>query len=215
MQKITNKVLILGTIDTWKKAPLGDPTWEVWGMGESWNWWGAYATRWFEIHPMSIILMDGWKRYSWLTECTIPVYMKKHYANIPASIPFPLAEVTKGFMKQFSSTFCYQLALAIYERFETIGLYGVDFSRGSLRERFVEWRGILYWMGVAAGRGIKIQFPGHEGDRLAHRYLYGLEYWDEVDDVRLQIRRACDLGVQSIIDGLGIVNYYKYKKGIK
>lgn len=214
VRKISDKVLILGTMPSWRKAPLDDSSWEVWGMNNCWNWWGKYATRWFEIHPMSIILKDGWEGYRFLETCSIPVYMPKHYARVPASIPYPLADVTKGFMRQFSSTFCYQLALAIHENFKKIGVYGVDFSGGTFRERFIEWRGFLYWLGVAAGRGIKIQFPDHEGDKLEHRYLYGLEYWNEVDDVRSQIRRPFDIVLTSGIDGLGF-KYNRYRENKK
>lgn len=189
-QKTSDKVLILGTMPSWKKAPLDDSTWEVWGMNAFWNTWGKYATRWFEIHPVSIMKKEGWKYYSWLEKCPIPIYMRKHYANIPTSIPYPLNEVSNGYLKIFSSTFCYQLALAIHEDFKTIGIYGVDFSRGTLRERFIEWRGILYWIGVAMGKGIKLQFPNNEENELAHRHFYGLEYWLEVEDVRKQILEA-------------------------
>lgn len=190
VQKTSDKVLILGTIPTWKQAPLGDKSWEVWGMNSFWDTWGKYATRWFEIHPISIMHNEGWKYYKWILDCPIPVYMRKHYVNIPNSIPYPLEEVSKGYLREFSSTFCYQLALAIHEGFKTIGLYGVDFSRGSMRERFFEWRGVLYWLGVAMGRGIKIQFPNDGQKVLSHRYLYGMEYWNEITDVRSQIIRA-------------------------
>lgn len=200
VSKISDKVLILGTIPTWNKAPLGDKSWEVWGMNAFWNTWGKYATRWFEIHPMSIILRDGWQYYKWMEDCKIPIYMLKHYNKVPSSIPFPIAEISKGFMKQFSSTFCYQMALAIYEGFKTIGLYGVDFSGGTLRERFIEWRSILYWIGVATGRGIKIQYPDGSSDVLSHRYLYGLEYWKEIGNTRLQILKAYNQC--SVFDGV-------------
>lgn len=207
-----DKVLILGTTPSWKEAPLGDSTWEVWGMNQLWKTWGSYATRWFEIHPMSILLKDGWSDYSWLTKCQIPVYMVKHYAKVPSSIPYPMDEVSRGFIKQFSSTFCYELALAIYEGFKTIGLYGVDFSKGSFRERFIEWRGVLYWLGVAAGRGIKIQFPKDGENKLNHKYLYGLEYWAETDNVRNQIFTPFYISLINYIDGLGH-NYDYYRKG--
>ena len=184
VQKTADKVAILGTTSTWQQAPFKDPNWEIWGMNAFWKTWGEYATRWFEIHPISIMKREGWDSYKWLTKCPIPVYMRKHYVNIPNSIPYPLADVSKGFIRQFSSTFCYQLALAIHEGFKTIGIYGVDFSGGTLRERFIEWRGVLYWLGVATGRGIEIILPD---DKLSHRYLYGLDYWNEIDDVRRQI----------------------------
>jgi len=109
--------------------------------------------------------------------------MKKHYSFIPSSIPYPM-EITKPYMRQFSSTFCYQMALAIHDGYKTIGIYGVDFRNGTLRERFVEWPGLLYWIGVATGKGIKVQLPD---DALSHPYLYGLDYWRELDYSRSRV----------------------------
>lgn len=209
-KKTKDKVIILGTAPSWEKAPLGDPKWEAWGLGNCWQWWGKYATRWFEIHPMSLLLKLGWNDYRWLTECPIPIYMAKHYAKVPNSIPFPLADVGGRFLRQFSSTFCYELALAIHEGFETIGIYGITFSGGTLRERFIESRGVLYWLGVAAGRGIKIQFPDAENKEFTHPYLYGLECWQEADFARKEIALAFLVSAYSIVDGLGLT-YSKFR----
>lgn len=204
-KKGIDKVVILGTDSSWKKAPLEDPSWEVWGMNEFWVKWGQYATRWFEIHQLPILYREGWQRYKWLEKCEIPVYMAKHYARIPSSIQYPMKQVSKGFLRQFSSTFSYEMALAIHEGFKTIGLYGIGLPNGTYRERFVELRGLLYWMGVAAGKGIKLEIPDLQESELEHRYLYGLEYWQEVKDVQEQILRA--LYACSKIDGVGGLGY--------
>lgn len=210
-EKKCDKVAILGTTSTWKVAPLEDKTWEVWGMNAFWNTWGKYATRWFEIHQLPILYYDDWKEYSWLKTCPLPVYMAKHYPIIPNSIPYPVNEVSKGGLKIFSSTFCYQLALAIHEGYKTIGLFGVDFTTGSLRERFIEKQGVLYWLGVAMGKGITIQFPKKGESKFTHRYLYGIEYWNEVKDVRAQIKRPVNTCLDYGVDGVTsmILNHEK------
>lgn len=184
----------------------------MWGMNAFWGTWGKYATRWFEIHQLPILYYDGWEDYKWLKSCPIPVYMARHYANIPNSIPYPVETVSKGYLKVFSSTFCYQLALAIYEGFKVIGLYGVDFSQGSLRERFIEWRGVLYWLGVATGKGIKIQFPQKGELKLSEKYLYGIEYWKEVSNVRGQIQKPIKYAIDNTIDGVNGMVLRKTKR---
>ncbi len=213
VKKIAAKVAILGTDISWKKAPLDDNTWEVWGMNSFWDMWGKYATRWFEIHPVSTMVDEGWNRYSWLTECPIPVYMIKHYKDIPNSIPYPLADVSKGFLKQFSSTFSYEMALAIHEGFKTIGIYGIALSLGTLRERFIELQGLLYWIGVAQGRGIEIQFPEYDEDNYKHKYLYGLDYWNEVKYSKNKILSAINsvLVYRYCIDGVNWKKRYLKK----
>lgn len=201
------RVIILGTGNSWKNAPLGEKSWEIWGMNSPWKWWGEYATRWFEIHEMKILKQD-WDHYKWIEECPIPIYMDKHYSNVPKSIPYPIDKVNRmGYLKQFSSTFAYEMALAIHEGFKEIGLYGIEMSGGSFRERFIELPSLMYWIGIAMGCGIKVHLED-KGEYI-HKYLYGIEYWKEVADVQMKILRA--LHICMVKDGVGpltILEYY-------
>lgn len=198
-----DKVAILGTVESWRNAPFREKDWEIWASNANNEYWKQVSTRWFEIHQLHDLYREGWENYKWLTKYEKPVYMAKHYSRFPTSIRFPIEKVSRGYLKVYSSTFCYQLALAIYEGFKTIGLFGIDFSNGSLRERMVEWRGVLYWLGVAAGKGIKIEMDKIDREHMEHQYLYGLQYWDEVIDVQFQILRG--MYATSKIDGVGSI----------
>lgn len=170
------KVAIIGTGETRDLAPYDDPEWEIWGLNENKQ---LRADRWFQIHHIKAETIE---EIQWLNDnVKVPIYMVKHYPEIPLSIPYPLKEVLKmPFAKPyFTCSFAYQVALAIYENFEEIGLWGVALPKGSPRERTVERMCLEWWLGVAAGRGTKITFP--KSDLLLwHKYLYGYNYKKEI-----------------------------------
>ena len=56
-----------------------------------------------------------------------------------------------------TSTIAYEIALAIYERFDEIALYGIDLN--TAEEYAWQKPGVEYLLGIAAGRGIKIIVP--------------------------------------------------------
>ena len=68
-----------------------------------------------------------------------------------------------------SSSIAYELALAIYEGFEEIHLYGVDLNTES--EYAWQKPGVEYLLGVAVGRGIKVVLP--DNCPLLKGTLYG------------------------------------------
>lgn len=87
---------------------------------------------------------------------------------------YPLREVTEHFgVDYFTNTVDYALALAIYQGFTEIDLYGVNMAWGS--EYSFEKPGVEFWIGMAKGRGIKITVHGDESTILKTRdgKLYG------------------------------------------
>lgn len=129
--------------------------------------------RWFEIHEMRVQPADD---LEWLTRCPIPVYLHELDPRVPNGVRLPierLEAMVPGLPPTWASTFAYQVAMAMLEGFETIALYGCDFS--SPREWLCERPNLLFWVGLAMGRGIEVQIPA-ESTLLAHPYRYGLEY---------------------------------------
>lgn len=125
-------------------------------------------TRAFEVHDQSIA--DGWtgemEESEWLPEfkerhADVPVYCDPSRMHaFPNAIEFPLAEIAESIPFQYlETTISYEIALAIHEGVEEIGLFGIHMMG---REEFVWQRpSVTYLIGLAQGRGIKVTLaPG-------------------------------------------------------
>ena len=136
------------------------------------------ATRWFEIHSNSCIESHSTRGISanyldWYKNATIPIYMQRHFDEIPASVEYPLAEMVRHFGRQyFKSTLDYMIALALFEGFTEIHIYGVNMAVGE--EYSVQKPSMEYWLGRAEGMGVKIVLP--DGcDLLKGYFRYGYD----------------------------------------
>lgn len=182
------KVAILGANSTRIYAPLDDPEWEIWGCNSLWsaamNAQGEFkATRWFEMHPMSVQTAAELKA---IETCTVPIYTLEDESKwAKNSIVYPMHDIhffCHGW-RYFTCTFAYQIALAIHERFEEIGLYGVELWQGTPRERLVERACVEFWIGIAIGRDITVSIPRPQSRLANQRPLYGYDYHDEMNYV--------------------------------
>ncbi len=161
-------------------APLEDGQWEVWGLnvippidskGQ------LRADRWFEMHQRHAQSDDDMR---WIAQCPCPIYVPSDLLNAsPNAVTYPLERMEALFGGGYwTCTFAYQIALALSEGYRNIGLFGVELSWGTARERTVEYACVSWWMGMAQGMGAKIYVP--RGSMLGrHRYRYGLEYDEE------------------------------------
>ena len=185
MRQGKRTVAIVG--NDWKTAPwapFGMDDVEVWGVGSAHlRPWVGKVTRWFQIHKKLFHsdYEDG--HVEWLGEQhDFPIYTDKIYDDIPASVRYPLYEIQNKLLgnivrgeqemkKLFSSTISYEVALAIYEGFERIELFGVDMIDHG------EWgyqrEGLAYWIGKADGLGIEIWIP--EQCEVLNMTLYAYE----------------------------------------
>lgn len=195
------KVCIYGAGLFRRDAPLGDPEWEVWainvvppvysfdGSGERF----LRADRWFDLHQRCAQSKDDLR---WIAKCPVPIYLPPDLVDAsPLGVLYPLDEIEEFFSTSYwACTFAYQIALAIYEGFEEIGLHGVELAYGSQRERSVEFANVAYWLGRAQERGLKISLPSSKNSfLLKHPGRYGFEYIEELEAVKKYSDRM-DLG---------------------
>lgn len=179
------KLAIVGTAPSFKLAPYNNPHYEVWGLN------GLYTgidvesidniTRWFEIHSLEAIealrndhhYTWGVSYPEWLQAIKIPLIMQEVFPEYPTSVKYPFEEILRRFpRKYFTNSVSWMLALAIYEGYEDISIFGVDMAQGS--EYSYQRPSCEYFIGYAEGLGIKVHIPD-ESDLLKTPFLYGFE----------------------------------------
>jgi hypothetical protein len=88
-----------------------------------------------------------------------PIYTSRVYPEFKTSVEYPLADVSKRFGVplgiSFYSTVDYMIALAVYEGYDVIDLYGVDCTQPKREER--ERVSIARWITVAQANGIEVR----------------------------------------------------------
>lgn len=154
-------LILLGLADSAKEAPEGV---ERWGMPWHPELW-VTLDRFFEIHDME--LGDSWFTDDYiekLKSIDAPLYMNKAYFDNATA--YPLDEVVSATGDYFESTISYMLALAIYEGYKDIGIYGVSMNAG---EEYAHQRPNLeYLIGLARGKGISVTIPHGPVNKYSH-----------------------------------------------
>lgn len=194
-QPITKKIAIVAKAPSTRDlAPYDDPSWEIWGLGDQ-----AMPTypnqikkwdRWFEIHDLD----SGFKRWrsdyvEWLKQDHgKPLYINAPNAEVPSAVVYPKREVFEWFDKlmqnqegqpvhYFTNSVSWMLALAIHEGATEIALFGVDMAQHGtgLKSEYAHQRpSVELWLGIAAGKGIKVTIP-KESDLCKTPFLYGYD----------------------------------------
>lgn len=169
------KVAILGFTPSWRLAPFNDPDCEIWVLNEFYVNEPPRVTRWFDLHTRQAMHDDKGRtddHVAKLAQMTVPVYMHQHWDDIPMSVEYPLSPLIAEYGRYFTNSISYMVALAIYEGFGHIGIFGVDMAHDT--EYGQQRPSCEYFIGVAIGKGIHVGIPA-ESDLLKCQYLYGYE----------------------------------------
>ena len=183
-------------------GPFDDPSWEIWACSPGARPFLRRVNVFFEIHR--------WEPAPWFPPeyvsfmAALPlVYMLGHIPEIPNSTAYPKTQVldyvygrvldpdgvsrpAKFNPNDFGSSLSWMMALAIMQRPDEIGLWGVDMSAGE--EYGPQRDGLLSLIHVAKSVGIKITVPP-ESDLLRPCPLYGFR---EIDPMFIKLSKRIE-----------------------
>ena len=167
------KIALLGTAPSSRNdAPFRDPSWQIWACSPP-NMGLPRVDQWFELHPPEFLGQppDPPEYPGWLAKLTCPLWMQRRVEAYPASRPYPVQEVVEKWGPYFfTSTLSWMLALAIEEKPEAIGLWGVDMQAES--EYGHQRPGCHYFIRRAYEMGIEVS-AGVGSEILQPPPLYG------------------------------------------
>ena len=188
-------------------APYDDPDMECWGLNRGYifqqradRWFELHGR-----HIYASETRRAKRHVEWLNAFQGPIYMHQQFEDVKNCVVYPLKEIgeyfggnvfrtglsikegkRKGFLgpgperstenePYLAASITYEIALAIYEGFKEIHLYGIDLNTDS--EWGAQKPSVEYFLGQAAGRGIKVVIP--DGCPLLKGTLYGRGYLSE------------------------------------
>ena len=118
----------------------------------------------FEVHDYDEMVLQGtiengvplyWDRTCSMKECPFPQIVKAVRPEWKKSIAYPWKVINEAFGTNYhTSSISYMIALGIWMGYKTLVLAGVDL--GSDWERNDDKPNIMFWLGMAVARGIKI-----------------------------------------------------------
>ena len=184
---MSKKVAIVGFAGTRDMAPYDDPECEIWSVNNLYKFIPR-TDRIFQMHARIALEgehhgVSGKEHLEYLMSTEVPIYMQDKYDDIPASVRYPIEQMVEEFGiprtndrttkdAYFTNSISYMLALAIYEGYTDIYVYGVDMAVGT--EYDSQRPSCEYYIGIAKGRGINVYLPA-EADLLKTRFMYGYE----------------------------------------
>lgn len=153
-------------------APWGDDTIEKWTFNEacSQSWVKGKPGALFQLHAPPVYRnprnrVDP-KHWDWLQQPhDFPVYMRELDPDVPACVRYPFEELCNDLLGKwswangraipfFTSTLAYALALAIYQKYDRMLLYGLELESNT--EYTYQRDCLTFWTGLALGRGIEV-----------------------------------------------------------
>ncbi len=161
------KVALIGTAPLSRSlAPYNDETWEIWvcSAGNIGAPGLNRVSRWFELHANVELDAQENKQWAdnyieWLRRQTFPVWTLEKNDRLPQAQIFPCKELLKEFGREwFTSSIAWMQALAIYEKVDEMGIFGVDMAAD--QEHYTGQRmGCRRFIEIAKERGIPVSIP--------------------------------------------------------
>lgn len=144
---------------------------EVWGVNKVYQFAKRLDLLFFFDHPTN----EGCINWSELAQTDVPKISMWDLPNFKNLSRYPLQDIIDHFnSRYFANSIAYMLALAIYQGYTQIEMYGVDHSAQS---EYVLAKGCVeYWIGRAQQAGIKVLLPTKSAlCKTLNGRLYGID----------------------------------------
>lgn len=177
-----NLAIVGGHRDTRDQAPYNSGDFDIWTFNEAPQ--ADWCLRWdacFQLHrPTVYTSPQNWSNklhWDWLQQDhgDRVIWMQERDARVRNSKRYPLDEIIGsipgGSMRWFDSSPAYALALAIYQGYEGVELYGM--SLASNTEYNYQLRNWNFWVGVALGVGVEVVIKCGKNNDFGNGILYG------------------------------------------
>ncbi len=166
-KRMRPKVAMVGFADGSMLVPWKDEACEIWSCNDLPQRYSASNFRFdrcFQFHSDHDRMRVAWPEWEnhlrWLHQPhDLLIYMQEEYDNVQSGVRFPKEKIEQMVPHgwYFAHSFCWMVAFAILLEFEEIHLYGCGSTIG---EPMSADRCMHYWIGVAEGRGIKVEIHG-------------------------------------------------------
>jgi len=137
---------------------------DIWLFNEAMSQgWAKRADGVFQLHK-PVIWRSKTNRNDpfhsdWLMSGNTPtIFMQEQYEEVPQAEKYPLEEVlslAQG-IRYITSSISAAIGLAIHKGYRKIEIYGVEMETDS--EYGEQRQGVAFWIGIAIGRGIEVEF---------------------------------------------------------
>jgi len=157
-------VALIGKGPGFEKAPLKGHGVVTWGVNDACGHRECDVVFWMDRCWEKDTQQDRVIRVS-VNHTKTLMYSTQAWDDIPTSKPYPKEEMFRYYgVDFFNDSCCYMLALAVYEGFDEISLWGFNYAWGDMYQE--ERPGVEFWLGVALARGITVNIEGHHSDLL-------------------------------------------------
>jgi len=195
------RLAIVGTAETWRDAPYGDPTWKIYSLNDAYRLGIPRADYWCDLHnpdewvlvPDGQKVVKGWelpagKIYprphdhpQFFERLKIPAYVWQARREWPTSITFPREAIEKRFGRYMASSPAWMLAQALlpveeggfgFGAGDEIGIWGIHLAT---EREYIEQRPNFEWLiGIAEAHHVTITLP-EDCPLHKSKWVYGFE----------------------------------------
>lgn len=167
------KIAVVGTGTSANDAPIGEEGWKIWSLPGNYDRWKDIdkADEWFELHEIPYLLNDCNAKPEFmelLAKMGNKLSIMGTYAGLPKAKAFPRQQLIDTFGAYFTSSIAWIIALAVLNKPETIGIWGINCSG---RNEYAEQRACIEgYLRYAQALGINLQI--HTDSMLFKGFLY-------------------------------------------